>query len=192
MGRSVPTRRPYRTGLITIVLVLILVLSVLPACGGEQSVDGGDDDGAPEAESEDTGRMSDGEYGLFQTMNDEVIKESQQWNEELQACAQIGLAGDFAGFRDCIQEGYEGFEDAVGAALFNAEDTFDDVGKQCLETLTRYRNRLDDFGAANQRAYRVANALDFDGIRREFKRLPKATRQFSRVAIATLSSCEPS
>lgn len=86
------SRRP-RVRLIAVGLVLVLVLSAQVSCGGETG--GGDDGGGtPEAESEDTGRMSNGEYGLFQTMNDEVLTTVSGSARELRGFARSAGVDD--------------------------------------------------------------------------------------------------
>jgi hypothetical protein len=47
----------------------------------------------------------------------------------LQACAQIGTAGDPAGFRTCVDEAYGGFEEDAGTASAIASESLDDVAK---------------------------------------------------------------
>jgi hypothetical protein len=93
------------------VLVLI-VMAAISGCAEEGSTSDQSEDtttSAQGAEPEDTGRMSEGEFESFRSEAQRVVEETLQWSNGYETCATIGQTGDFAGFRDCIDEAWDGF-----------------------------------------------------------------------------------
>jgi hypothetical protein len=198
-----PGRRRKRRLLIAaaaVLLVIALIGAIAALGGGDESSQPGEPPVVneeapaeePPAEPEDTGRMSEGEFGLFEQYHQEVVDESLQWSDEYATCATIGQTGDLAGFRDCIEEAWDGFEDAALLAYSNAEDTLNDVGRECLESLRAYRLTVRRLYSQNAAAYETAKALNFDLIPAAFRPLPKVARRFSSVSTDTLAACSPS
>ena len=146
---------------------------------------------ASETVDGDTGRMSEGEYDLFTTFDDEFVDEFQDWSSGYAACAQIGLAGDLAGFRDCLDESWSGVEEDALAAYGNAQDTFDDVDNECLSALRTYARQLRSTFVRNQAAYKVARSLDFELMKQAFKKLPRYAQNFADADLAARDACKP-
>jgi hypothetical protein len=168
------------------------------ACGGasEGSGDTGSasatTDAAAETVDGDTGRMSQGEFDRLTQYDEKFASELQDWSSGYATCSQIGLAGDLAGFRDCIKEAWDGVEGAGLLAYDNATDTFDDVGNTCLAKLRAYSKRVDQVYSANLAAHDDARALDFDAITLDFKRLPRLAKRYAAASLSVRDACNPS
>jgi hypothetical protein len=143
------------------------------------------------AEPSDTGRLSESEFATFQRAHQEVVDESLQFTNEVQACAVIGQSGDFAGFRECNDSAYAGFEEDADAALFTANDLLDDAAKKCRAALNSYVKVLTDYSATVKTAYEVGNRLDFDAMTIVYPRLPVQSRRYAKFSLNALRACEP-
>jgi hypothetical protein len=186
------------------VIAAILVVSPVSACAEEGDMADSpaaeaeeattDEATTEEAESEDdgdTGRMSDGEFQMFSDYDSKFADELEQWSGGYATCATIGQAGDLAGFRDCIDEEWEGVEDAGLLAYSNAEDTYDDVAKQCLARLRGYARQVDRVYTQNSNAYEAAKALDLEAISTVFAPLARAATRYGRASVNAHTACEP-
>jgi hypothetical protein len=198
-GASVVVSMPVLRGVAHVLVWMtasVALLLLATACAEEAGGNG--DGGGAEVQQEeaDTGRMSEGEFETFDRYDQEFIGELQDWSIGYATCATIAQTGDLAGFRDCIQEKWKGVEDAGLLAYGNATDTFDDVGKECLSTLRRYRKQVDTVYSRNKAAYDAADALYFEGHRgsvpREFRSLPKFAKRYANASVATRDACRPS
>jgi hypothetical protein len=135
--------------------------------------------------------MSDGEYALFRRYHAELLDEALQWSQGYATCARSGETGDLAGFRDCITEAWDGFEDAALLASSNAKDTFADVGKQCLRRLRAYDKAVTNLYATNATAYEIANRLEIELLSEAFKKVPPSAVRYRTASRRSLSACEP-
>jgi hypothetical protein len=151
--------------------------------------EGGDTVG--ESSEPDTGRMSESEYNLFDTYHQDVVDESLQWTQGYQPCAVIGQSGDLAGFRDCVEEAWDGTEGALLLAYGYADETLADTAKKCRKALRKYRNVLDTYYQASVAAHDAANALDFDAMPVAFNKLPAAATKYVKASTNALTKCEP-
>ena len=179
-------------------VVLVILLAIFAPAPDEEETDAPvaeqtteEETEAPEPEPEDTGRMSEGEYDTFVSVDDELIREGEQWSGELQACTRIGQTGDLAGFRDCVEEAWDGFEGAALVAHGNADDTLDDVGKKCLRALRRYRGAVNRMYAVNETAHQVARSLDLSLFRAAFRPLPRTAKRYTAASRQVRDVCEP-
>ena len=187
-------------------LALILGCLALSACGGDGDGSGGEpsindqataetqgDTGVVEegdTEEGDTGRMSGGEYDYLRRYHEELVAESLQWGE-YGTCPKIAQSGDLAGFRDCVEEAWDGLEDAALLAYTNADDTLADVDKTCKQLLTNYRDTVDEYYTRNLRAHDAAVSLDFESFARLFPPLGPLAQKYVRVSAQTLDGCSP-
>jgi hypothetical protein len=103
----------------------------------------------------------------------------------------IGQSGDFAGFRECNDGAYSGFEEDADAALFTATDLLDDAAKKCRAALNSYVKVLTDYSATVKTAYEVGNRLDFDAMTIAYNRLPVQSRRYAKFSLNALRACEP-
>lgn len=185
-------------GAVVTIFVLIVVLVALMDSGGDEAAPtppalGAEPPAAEPSPTEppDTGRMSEGEFATFTRYHEKLIAETLEWSEGAGPCATIGQTGDLAGFRDCIEEAWSGFEDAALLAHSNAQETLNVVAKTCRKRLQKYAQVTNKLYAANKTAYEVAHALDFDLMIVAFRALPPAAKQYARVSANTLTQCEP-
>lgn len=184
---------------LAVIAASLVVLLLVPACAEEES--GGDSPAAEEdtttedegegGDSGDTGRMSETEFEMFSAHDTKLTEELQAWSSGYATCATIGQTGDLAGFRDCIEEEWEGVEDAALVAYGNAEDTYDDVAKQCLKRLRGYATQVDRVYSQNLHAYETAQALNFDAVAEAFGPLGRVATRYARSSVATHAACEP-
>lgn len=139
----------------------------------------------------DTGRLSDTEFEQFQRVNKEVADESSQFSEEVRACAQIGTAGDLAGFRACIDDAYSGFEEDAETAHAVAQATLTDAAKGCQAALNSYLIVLETYAAQLRALHESAAVLQYDRLGAESVRLPKQARRYAKFATNALRACRP-
>lgn len=139
----------------------------------------------------DSGRMSDTEYASFQRAHQELLDESIEFSDGLQACSVIGQTGDLAGFRTCIQDAYSGLDEDIDFAIFTADDTLDDVARQCLAALRSYGKITRDYRAVVANTYDVSNRLDFDAFAAAFGELVPSTQRYQRFSTNALAACQP-
>lgn len=140
----------------------------------------------------DSGRLSDSEFDRFQRAQAEVIDESLQFSDEIQACSVIGQTGDFSGFRDCVGSAYSGFEEDSDFALYTAQDLIDDAGGKCQRALKSYVVVGSDYAAAVKTSYEVANRLDFEAMTVVYQDLPRQTQRYSKFTLNAARACKPS
>lgn len=114
-----------------------------------------------------------------------------QFSEEIQACAVIGQTGDLVGFRDCVETAYSGFEEDALSARAIADDTLDDVGKQCQAALRSYSTVLADYFGVVKTAYAVARQLEFDLLTPAYEALPAASRRYAKFSGNAIAACQP-
>lgn len=145
----------------------------------------------PKPKPVDTGRMSESEFTQFQRANQEVIDESLQFSDEIQACSVIGQTGDFVGFRSCVDDAYSGFDEDVSFAAFVADDAIDDTDKQCQAALRSYATVTRAYQATVALVYDVSNRLDFDAFEGAYGALIPATQKYSKFSTNALAACEP-
>ena len=103
----------------------------------------------------------------------------------------VGLAGDLAGFRDCLEESWSGVKEDALTAHGHAQDTFDDVGNECLSALKTYARQLRSTFVHNEAAYESARSLTVELLTSAFKQLPRYARQFAAADWAARDACKP-
>ena len=101
------------------------------------------------------------------------------------------LAGDLAGFRDCLEESWSGVKEDALTAYSNAQDTFDDVGNECLSALKIYARQLRSIFVHNEAAYEIARSLNVELMTSAFKKPPRYARQFAAADLAARDACKP-
>jgi hypothetical protein len=190
-------------GLVVAALLLIGILAPAPDEGGadtvaqatttvaETTAPATTEEEVEVAKPEDTGRMSENEYDTFRRVQSEVVDESLQFSEEVQACAVIGQTGDLPGFRDCIDEAYSGFEEDAQTAYAVAQDTLNDVDKQCKRALNSYMIVLNDFAEAVSAVHESGRLLQFAELTAASNRLPRQSKRYAKFATNALLACEP-
>jgi len=128
--------------------------------------------------------------GTFARAHQDVIDETQQFSDELQACVQIGSSGDLTGFRTCMQDAYSGVEEDADLAIFVAEDTRDDVAAQCEQALTSYNSSSREYRSVLADVHDVSNRLDFDAFETTFARLTPAASAWGSDGSIVVTQCE--
>jgi hypothetical protein len=103
----------------------------------------------------------------------------------------VRLAGDLAGFRDCLEESWSGVKEDALTAYGNAQDTFDDVGNECLSALKIYARQLRSIFVHNEAAYEIARSLNVELMTSAFKKPPRYARQFAAADLAARDACKP-
>jgi len=176
--------------------LVVFIAVFMAACGGEVDGDNGapdegDSGGGTSASAADTGRMSEGEFDAFKRYDAKLVSESLQWSEGYQTCARIGETGDLAGFRQCITEAWDGFEDAALLARTNADDTLGDVAKQCRKALRGYMKAVTNVYATNATAHKIADTLQIELLSEAFKQLPPSASRYAKASRRAHSACEP-
>ena len=186
---------------LAVIAASLVVLLLVPACAEEES--GGDspaaeedattedEGGGEEEDSGDTGRMSETEFEMFSSHDAKLADELQAWSSGYATCATIGQTGDLAGFRECVDEEWDGVEDAALVAYSNAEDTYDDVAKTCLKRLKGYATQVDRVYSQNLHAYETAQSLNFEAIVQAFSPLARVAGRYAKLSVATHAACEP-
>ncbi len=146
---------------------------------------------AAPAEPVDTGRMSDTEFDQLMGAHQELVDESLEYSNDIQACSVIGQTGDLVGFRDCVDDAYSGFDEDVGFAVYTADDLVDDTAKQCQGALRSYAKITRAYQATVALTYDVANRLAFDEFEAAFGALGPASRQYGKFSTNALTACQP-
>lgn len=140
----------------------------------------------------DTGRMSDTEYSDFLGAHRELVDESLEFSDGIQACSVIGQTGDLAGFRTCVQESYSGLDEDVDFAIYTAIELIDDTAKQCQAALRSYSTVTRAYQATLALVFDVSNRLAFDEFDGAYGQLGPASTRYGKFSTNALTACEPS
>lgn len=144
-----------------------------------------------EPEPVDTGRMSESEFAEFSRAHAELVDESSQFADVVQRCSVIGQTGDLAGFSECMEEAYAGFDEDASYARYIANETLADVDKQCLAALRSYRTVVADYTAVVTTAYKIGRQLNLELFGPAFEALPPAAQRYAKFSGNALAACEP-
>lgn len=139
----------------------------------------------------DTGRMSDTEYSSFIGAHRELVDESLEFSDGIQACSVIGQTGDLAGFRTCVQESYSGLDEDVDFAIYTANELIDDTAKQCQAALRSYSTVTRAYQATVALVFDVSNRLAFDEFGGAYGALGPASTKYGKFSTNAIAACEP-
>jgi hypothetical protein len=178
-------------------VALVVIMVALPSGGDEDDTPIATEASEPEsetsppAEDADTGRMSDGEFGLFERQVSDIDTELNQYSEQLPKCAVLIQAQALADASTCISDAYDGLEGDMLGAYASVENLESDVAKGCLKALRLYKQRLDVFFGYMKTTNTAGANLQFE----EFSVLANdSTRQARRYRQAkgwALDACAP-
>lgn len=150
-------------------------------------------DPAPAPEPADTGRMSQGEWEEARAAIFDVNGELRDYTEKVAGeCGLIVGAGQVAEALDCIDDAYDGVEGSMGLTYSRLDDLRDDVGAQCLRSLTRARNVVDrPLYRAAQASKRALDSLDSGAITATVRNLTRQRAVWADASGDALEFCAP-
>ena len=103
----------------------------------------------------------------------------------------VGLAGDLAGFRDCLEGSWSGVKEDALTAMATRRTPSMTSGNECLGALKTYARQLRSTFVHNEAAYEIARSLNVELMTSAFKKLPRYARQFAAADLAARDACKP-
>lgn len=119
-------------------------------------------DSSKDSETEDTGRMSKGEFDRYMDDWQAVRDEQQQLADGSSKCSVLLQAVQLADASECIDDAFDGLDTRLIMLYQELEDVKSDVAKKCLVAVNQMHAAVSDYGDAALAARDTGKNLQFE------------------------------